>query len=649
MSANGEWTTPVDVIDAEALVPTGLLRVDRPPAHAHASGHSERPLATARPGERKRRKRSKRVDHRMDMRHRVTLLLAEGNDTQDALLRVCEALRDAMSWDDVTFWPADGHAGVLPSRHTGDGSSVHAEAVAVAVRTPQHTPVPPPVPLASRIAVVEHVFATRRPVSMTDLPNPSVRPQRSTPGSATPGACRAFAFPVQSKSAMLGVVECLSTRSRLPSAARLREAASLGDLIGRYLDRHRPRGETQPHLPPVRHAAGQVSPADPADAGRQLEVAFNTLADSVILFDREGRILLANAADCAMFGYDPDSTSGVASSLQERERLLTARDEHGQPLAHDWSLCTRILRGESLNDEHSLDTTLRTPDGRDLQVWITGKSLVDETGAVTGGVMVTRDITEQRLRERRLRDANQRLQESLAIAAHDLRTPISASSGYVQLALRRLNKLEALATTESPALVENFAHLRTNLENAQHGAQRLATLVGRLLDLAHIQTNKLEVRPQAVDLAAIIRTKVHEQRLAAPSRAIRFKVRPLRAVRALADPDRIGEVLLNYLANALKYSPESSPVEVTVDVREREARVSVRDAGPGIPIEERDRIWMRFQQLDAGQRRGSGAGLGLGLYISRAIVEAHGGHVGVESALGRGSTFWFDLPLAPAL
>jgi signal transduction histidine kinase len=324
---------------------------------------------------------------------------------------------------------------------------------------------------------------------------------------------------------------------------------------------------------------------------------------------------------------------------------MAPRDERGQPFAEDQSPYARILRGEAIGVEHTVEAIVRTSAGRDIQVGMSGTPLMSAAGAVVGGIVVTRDVTEQRRREGGLSDANRGMREFLAVAAHDLRTPITASKGYIQLAVRRLNHLAALATTEAPSVVGSIAQVRKNLEDAEQNSQRLARLVDRLLDAAQIQANKLEMHTETVDLAAIVYTKVREQRLATPARAIRYKVRPMRAVPALIDPERIGEVLQNYLANALKYSPEDSVVEVTFGVRDGVARISVRDTGLGIPAADQQRIWSRFEQLEGAQHRRSAVGLGLGLYISRAIVEAHGGLVGLESEVGCGSTFWFEVPL----
>lgn len=396
-------------------------------------------------------------------------------------------------------------------------------------------------------------------------------------------------------------------------------------------------GQTAPEME-------QTTPMEILDQLSQLEAAFGALTESVLIFDHEGHILRANAADRALLGYGSRSTR-FTTSLRERERQLVTRDERGQPFAANQSPYARILRGEAIGVEYTVEAIVRTSAGRDIQVGMSGTPLMSAAGAVIGGIVVTRDVTEQRRREVGLRDANRGMREFLAVAAHDLRTPITASKGYIQLAVRRLNNLAALATTEAPSVVGSIAQVRKNLEDAEQNSQRLARLVDRLLDAAQIQANKLEMQAETVDLAAIVYTKVREQRLATPGRAIRYKVRPMRAVPTLVDPERIGEVLLNYLANALKYSPEDSVVEVTFGVRDGVARISVRDMGLGIPPADQQRIWSRFEQLEGAQHHGSAVGLGLGLYISRAIVEAHGGLVGVESEVGCGSTFWFEVPL----
>jgi signal transduction histidine kinase len=115
----------------------------------------------------------------------------------------------------------------------------------------------------------------------------------------------------------------------------------------------------------------------------------------------------------------------------------------------------------------------------------------------------------------------------------------------------------------------------------------------------------------------------------------------------LADADRIAQVLINYLTNALKYSPETEPIEIGLEVQKRRARVWVRDHGLGLPLAEQEHIWERFHRAKGVKvQSGSGVGLGIGLFISRTIIELHHGQVGVQSSPGQGATFWFSLPLA---
>lgn len=115
-----------------------------------------------------------------------------------------------------------------------------------------------------------------------------------------------------------------------------------------------------------------------------------------------------------------------------------------------------------------------------------------------------------------------------------------------------------------------------------------------------------------------------------------------------ADAERLGQVVTNYLSNALRYSGEASPVEVGVQREGGQGRMWVRDQGPGIPPDEQERVWERFYRVPGiAVQSGSGMGLGIGLYLSKTIIEQHGGLVGVQSTSGAGATFWFTLPLAP--
>lgn len=566
----------------------------------------------------------------LDMHNVLSRILAEGDDTEETLTRVCATLRDSMGWHEVSFWPAGPRARLLPS----------VSAVAPVGQTDTHSATIPRGTSSQDVHPDGHDAIAGTAPAAADLTR--VVGGDTTPHTALPPSARIpidFAFPVQGTSGLLGVIECRGGRSDAPNATICSVAASLGPAIGRFIERQHEIAE--------QHSiqAEQGMQAEDARRVNRLEAVIESLADSVVVFDRDGRILHANAADRAMFGYDSRSNSYTAT-LRERRRILKLHDEHDRPIVHERVPSERILRGETLSGPHAIEGVIRAHDGRAWQVSISGKPMLDEDGTLIGGIVVIRDITERRKHERALWDTNQRMKEFLAVAAHDIRAPITSTRGYVQLASKRLNKLTRDFTTENPALIDRIEDVHRNLADAEQSTQRLILLVDRLLDVARIQADKLDLRPETANLAAIVRAAVHEQRLAAPARVIRCAIPPILAVPVQADPLRVGQVLMNYLANALKYSPEDSAVEVTLDVRDSEVRVTVRDEGSGVPPAKQERIWLRFEQLEGDTHRAADTGLGLGLYISRAIVEAHGGRVGVESAEGSGSTFWFSLPLA---
>ncbi len=245
-----------------------------------------------------------------------------------------------------------------------------------------------------------------------------------------------------------------------------------------------------------------------------------------------------------------------------------------------------------------------------------------------------------------LTETTQRMDEFLGVATHELRTPVTSSVLSVALAARRLESLLAQVSAPDSELASQLDGLRRVLAGAEASTERLSQLVVDLLDVSRIRAGQLELRPEPSDLAAIVRDAVAEQRQLAPTRVIQLRLPA--TVPVVVDAVRIGQVVTNYLSNALKYAPEDRPVAARVAARGGRARVSVRDEGPGLPAEEQRRIWERYHRAPGvSAHAGAGGGLGLGLYISRTIIERHQGAVGVRSAPGKGSTFWFVLPVEP--
>lgn len=250
-----------------------------------------------------------------------------------------------------------------------------------------------------------------------------------------------------------------------------------------------------------------------------------------------------------------------------------------------------------------------------------------------------------------LTETTRRMDEFLGVVSHELRTPLTVVSASLQLAARRIQRMRASLSDLSPEewrVAGDLRDLAAVLHRALGAASRQSRLVHDLLDVSRIKSGKLELRHMLCDLREIAGETVEDMRASEPERALRLET-PDAPLLVVADPDRISQVITNFVLNALKYSAPETAVEVTLARRGDDAWLGVRDEGPGIPPAERERVWELFYRAPGIHvRSGSGVGLGLGLHISKTIVERHGGQVGIESASSKGAVFWFTLPLAEA-
>ena len=258
-----------------------------------------------------------------------------------------------------------------------------------------------------------------------------------------------------------------------------------------------------------------------------------------------------------------------------------------------------------------------------------------------------REREEARASAMALQVANERMDTFIGIAGHELKTPLTTIKGNLQLVIRRLNNILKEGSGEGVVARSKLEALPAMLDRAERHVNILTRLVRDLMEVSRIQAGRLELQLAPCDLADIVREVVGDYRDNVPNGVIQLKLEKGVAVPIMADADRISQVVSNYLSNALKYSEADRPVEVRLEVAGPQACVSVRDEGPGLSPEEQQRVWGRFYRVPGVEvQSGSGVGLGLGLHICRTIIEEQGGHVGVESTPGEGSTFWFTLPLA---
>jgi signal transduction histidine kinase len=250
--------------------------------------------------------------------------------------------------------------------------------------------------------------------------------------------------------------------------------------------------------------------------------------------------------------------------------------------------------------------------------------------------------------ERALRISNERMEAFLSMVAHELRTPLTSLIGNVHLMTRRLDALLRLVRNHEDC-TDAARVLRALIDWCDHSLQRMRRLVEDVEDGTRVQRGRLDLRLEQRNMASLVSDAVMEQAALNPERTIRLVAEGF-LVPVVADGGRIEQVVTNYVSNALKFSPDDQSVEVCLRTEDGMARVTVHDEGGGIPLADQPHLWERFYQAKGVDvKSGSQVGFGIGLYLSKAIVEAHHGQVGVESAPGEGTTFWFALPLAPPL
>lgn len=269
---------------------------------------------------------------------------------------------------------------------------------------------------------------------------------------------------------------------------------------------------------------------------------------------------------------------------------------------------------------------------------------------------VQQDRVDAERRVEVLQETTERMDEFLGIASHELRTPLTTLTMNLQMLDFWLNNQRGRRQNEPDGeyAARALAIVKPLVTRSSQSIKRLDRLVDDFLDASRIRDNRLELILARTDLVTILREAIEEQRDAHAIRVIQVEIEAHEPVFVEADSDRIRQVVSNFMSNAFKFSAPTRPVTLFLHIesdqhnqRNEYARISVRDEGVGIARGELDRVWERLYRVEGVRHQsGSQIGLGLGLYISRDIVERHHGRVGVESRLGKGSTFWFTIPLA---
>lgn len=253
---------------------------------------------------------------------------------------------------------------------------------------------------------------------------------------------------------------------------------------------------------------------------------------------------------------------------------------------------------------------------------------------------------ELRAQYERLQELDRLKTQFMSVASHELKTPVTAMSGFLQVALRRIKKRRDAGHPTPEEWAAEQATISEQLVIVQRQTTKLARLIDELLDVSRIQSGRVEFHIGEMDLRQLVDEVVERMQTTTTSHVI--AVEGSGPVEIVADRDHLEQVLNNLIANAVKYSPDGG--QITVRVREDgdEAALAVTDSGIGIPPEELEAVFGLFYRSPDRRARDVG-GMGLGLYISKEIVDRHGGRIWAESAPGQGTTFEVRLPRQAAV
>ena len=331
--------------------------------------------------------------------------------------------------------------------------------------------------------------------------------------------------------------------------------------------------------------------------------------DAIISKTFESVITSWNDSAERMFGYSAGEIIGetiyklIPDDRQDEEPKILARLRSGERVEH-------------------FETKRLTKDGRLIDVSLSISPVRDKEGKVIGLSKIARDITERKLDETRKNDF-------IGMVSHELKTPLTSLGAIIQVVDAKMRN------SEDPFLAGA-------MQKAVQQIKRMSAMINGFLNVSRLESGKIHIERQPFDLEALIEESLDETRLTLTTHEIGFE--PCRPVMVSADRDKIASVLANLLSNAVKYSPKGKEIQVKCEVTGDRARVSISDEGMGIKPEDLPHVFDRYYRV-ANMHTQQIAGFGIGLYVSAEIIHRHDGEIGAESESGKGSTFYFSLPL----
>jgi signal transduction histidine kinase len=344
-----------------------------------------------------------------------------------------------------------------------------------------------------------------------------------------------------------------------------------------------------------------------------MQAAIDSLPDPVVIFNIDGNLQNVNHAAETLLGLRTDS--GSKEPLKNVNASVRAVLERVR---------SHVLSGKGAYVPRGFEDAAQLPTLLGDRYFLPRGAPVYETrGVVVGATVILQDVT-------RLRRFEELKNDVVATVAHEFRTPLTSLRMAVHLCTEQV----------AGPLTDKQAEL---LHAARDDCDRLQGMVDDLLDMSRIESGRVELYPLPTEVASLFSAAVDEFKAEAEAKGVSLSAQvSLPETSVLADRERVGHVFSNLLGNAVRYTPRGGSVTLSAELTNGHVRFTVADTGSGIPAEYQERIFEKFFQLPGSQPKGTG----LGLYIAKEIVCAHGGEIGVDSEPGKGSNFWFTLPRA---
>jgi len=353
----------------------------------------------------------------------------------------------------------------------------------------------------------------------------------------------------------------------------------------------------------------------------RLNAVIASITDGVIVLDLHRNVVLANKAAEKTTGYSMDEMVGKPT-----EALFVFKDKSGAIISLKENFPVHLMDEKSEGGASNI-VRLTRKDGYEVEVELTLSPIIDSIQSDLGGILILRDVTQKKVFEQMQIDF-------VSMASHEIRTPLTSIVNY-------LSVLEEETGKKLEAEHKDF------LDRALVSAQQLVTLVGNLLNVSKIERGSFAVSLQSIDWKKNLTEVVENNVTSALQKNIKINLNltPGPLPKVMVDPIRINEVINNLISNALNYTKEGGKIAVSVKVVKDELVTSIADTGVGIPPEAIANLFTKFFRVTGALQQDS-KGTGLGLYISKSIIDMHHGKIWVESQVGKGSTFYFSLPLA---